>query len=249
MILGALIDAGVPLDEVRTALGSLAIASDTIWIDRVTRAGISAAKFCVRGEDDLPIDHADDHDIHDHHHHPEHHHEHDHHHHHDTRADGKREQRHYHVHRSLAEVGRIIDRCSLSATGKARAQELFRRLGEAEAVVHGMPLEEVHLHEVGALDSIVDIVGSVFALEFLKADRIVSSPLNVGSGSIRLSHGTYPVPAPATIRLLQGAPIYAGPQRAEMDTATRVAQITLRGGVRPETGEAPARRRRRSRRT
>ena len=115
---------------------------------------------------------------------------------------------------------RLIDGSALSAAGKARAKELFQRLGAAEAAIHGTSMEQVHLHEVGALDSIIDIVGTVFALESLQADRIVSSPLNVGSGTIRSAHGLYPVPAPATLRLLEGAPIYSGPQMAEMVTPT-----------------------------
>ena len=90
----------------------------------------------------------------------------------------------------------------------------------AEAAIHGTTLEHVHLHEVGALDSIIDIVGAVYAIESLGVDRVVSSPLNVGSGSIRSAHGLYPVPAPATLRLLKGAPIYSGPQQAEMVTPT-----------------------------
>jgi pyridinium-3,5-bisthiocarboxylic acid mononucleotide nickel chelatase len=97
---------------------------------------------------------------------------------------------------------------------------VFQTLGEAEAAIHGTTLEKVHLHEVGALDSIIDIVGTVFALEWLNVDRIVSSPLNVGSGSITVAHGLYPVPAPATLRLLKGAPIYSGPQQAELVTPT-----------------------------
>lgn len=84
----------------------------------------------------------------------------------------------------------------------------------------------MHLHEVGALDSVIDIVGTVFALEWLGADRIVSSPLNVGRGTIRSAHGVYPVPAPATVRLLEGAPIYAGPQRVELVTPTGALLVT-----------------------
>ena len=112
--------------------------------------------------------------------------------------------RHVHAHRSLSEIDTLIDGSSLSATGKDRAKQLFARLGEAEAAIHGTPLDRVHLHEVGALDSIIDIVGTVHALEMLKVDRIVASPLNVGSGSVRSAHGTYPVPAPATAWLLRG---------------------------------------------
>jgi uncharacterized protein (TIGR00299 family) protein len=81
-------------------------------------------------------------------------------------------------------------------------------------------MDQVHLHEVGALDSIIDIVGTVFAIESLAVDRIISSPLNVGSGTVNSAHGLYPVPAPATMRLLAGAPIYSGPQKAEMVTPT-----------------------------
>ena len=84
----------------------------------------------------------------------------------------------------------------------------------------------MHLHEVGALDSIIDIVGAVYALETLGADRIVASPLNVGSGTVRAAHGVYPVPAPATLQLLEGAPVYAGPQKAELVTPTGALLVT-----------------------
>lgn len=214
MILGALLDAGLPLEDLRRALGSLAIASDTVWAERVTRAGITATKFHVRGQQ-AAIDHAHDHEQGlDHG---------DHHHHHGHEAP---EVRHHHSHRSLEEIDALIDASALSAAGKHRAKGLFARLGEVEAAIHGTSPEEVHLHEVGALDSIIDIVGTVYALEVIKPDRIVSSPLNVGGGSVRSAHGLYPVPAPATTRLLEGVPIYAGPQRAELVTPTGALLIT-----------------------
>src|SRR5688572_26799436 len=177
MVLGSLIDAGVPLGEVRRALGSLAIEPDVVWTDRVVRAGVTATKFCVKGEDGGA---------------------------------------HQHPHRHLKGVYKLIDQSALSAAGKTRAKALFERLGAAEAAIHGTTMEKVHLHEVGALDSIIDIVGSVFSLEWLDVDEIVSSPLNVGSGTVRVAHGLYPVPAPATTRLLEGVPIYAGEQQAEL---------------------------------
>jgi uncharacterized protein (TIGR00299 family) protein len=230
MILGALLDVGVPLDEVRRALGSLAISADTVWTERVSRAGIAATKFQVRGE--APADHAHDHRRG--HEGGEHRHGHD-----DPgdtapQAHGQRQAGHGHAHvhthpheelhhghaRSLAEIGRLIDGSALGPDGKAKAKALFQTLGEAEAAIHGTTLDKVHLHEVGALDSIVDIVGTVFALEWLKPDRVVASPLNVGSGSIRSAHGLYPVPAPATLRLLHDVPIYSGPQQAELVTPT-----------------------------
>jgi hypothetical protein len=133
---------------------------------------------------------------------------------------------HHGRHRSLADIGALIDRSALSAAGKARARDLFQTLGAAEAAIHGTSLDMVHLHEVGALDSIIDIVGTVFALESLAVDRVVASPLNVGSGSIRSAHGLYPVPAPATMRLLEGVPIYSGPQQAEMVTPTGALLVT-----------------------
>jgi len=185
MLLGALIDAGVPLADLRRALGSLAIDPEAVWTEPVVRAGIRATKFCVRGEDG-----------------------------------GHTHAHAGEPHRTLAEIEALIDGSALSAAGKDRAKALFRRLGEVEAAIHGVPLDRVHLHEVGALDSIIDIVGTVYALEHLGADRIVASPLNVGSGTVRAAHGVYPVPAPATLQLLAGAPVYAGTQKAEMVTPT-----------------------------
>ena len=224
MVLGALIDAGVKLEDVRRALGSLAISPTTVWTERVIRTGISATKFCVRGEH-APLDHAHDHDReHGHHHGPTHLHTH------------ANEERHHLVHRSLADINRLIDGSALSRAGKDRAKELFARLGEAEAAIHGTPLDQVHLHEVGALDSIIDIVGTVFAMESIGADRVVASPLNVGSGSVHSAHGVYPVPAPATARLLKNVPIYSGSQKVEMVTPTGALLVT---GYAQEFGPVP----------
>ena len=224
MLLGALIDAGVRFDDVRRALGSLAISPDVVWTERVTRAGITATKFCVRGEI-APREHVH---AHAHAHAEGHGHGHSHPHEDGASHDHHHQDTHTHVdrHRTLAEISQLIDGSALSSTGKARAKQLFTTLGEAEAAVHGISLDRVHLHEVGALDSIIDIVGSVFALEQLDVTRIVASPLNVGSGSIRSAHGLYPVPAPATARLLTGVPVYSGPQAAEMVTPTGALLVT-----------------------
>jgi uncharacterized protein (TIGR00299 family) protein len=223
MILGALIDAGVPLDELRRALGSLAVDRDDVWTERVTRAGITATKLNVRGEE-APRDQVGARGHHTRHGHEHaqgsgHHHEADRPHVHLADSVPAATRQHQ-AHRSLAEIYALIDRSSLGAAGKTRAKELFRRLGEVEAAIHGTTLEKVHLHEVGARDSIVDIVGAVFAFEWLGAENVVCSPLNVGGGTIRSAHGVYPVPAPATARLLQGAPIYASPQNVELVTPT-----------------------------
>jgi pyridinium-3,5-bisthiocarboxylic acid mononucleotide nickel chelatase len=190
MILGALLDAGLSLDDLRGALGSLAIDRDVVWTERVTRAGIRATKFHVRGEE-APGEHTG-----------------------------------HHGHRHLCEVERLIDGSALSAVGKDRAKTLFRRLAEVEAAVHGTSIEKVHFHEVGALDSIVDVVGTVYALEALGVSRVTASPLNVGTGSVATSHGLYPVPAPATTRLLEGVPVYSGRQQGELVTPTGALLIS-----------------------
>jgi uncharacterized protein (TIGR00299 family) protein len=203
MLLGALIDAGVPLAEVRGALGSLAIDAESVWTERVTRAGLAATKFCVRGEDGYGTQAPHTHD------------------------DGQRHASHDHApHRTVAEIAGLIEGSALSRTGKDRAAGLFNRLAEAEAAVHDTTIDQVHLHEVGALDSIIDIVGTVHALEHLAVDRIEASPLNVGGGTVRSAHGVYPVPAPATLRLLRDTPVYAGPQQVELVTPTGALLVT-----------------------
>ena len=106
---------------------------------------------------------------------------------------------------------------------------LFQRIGAAEAAIHDLPIEQVHLHEVGAVDSIIDIVGVVFAMEWFGIDDVVASPLNVGGGSVEIAHGTYPVPAPATLRLLEGAPVYSsGVARRARHANRRPARHSLR---------------------
>jgi pyridinium-3,5-bisthiocarboxylic acid mononucleotide nickel chelatase len=142
----------------------------------------------------------------------------DHHHHHDRAHDHG--HAHAHPHRSLPEIFALIDSSGLTAAGRDRAKEMFGRLAEAEAAIHQMPVEQVHLHEVGALDSIIDIVGIVHAMEWAGADTVVCSPLNVGGGMVQSAHGLFPVPAPATVRLLGGAPVYSGAVQKELVTPT-----------------------------
>ena len=237
MVLGALLDAGLPLDELRRALGSLAIGID-VTADRVQRSGVSATKFRVNEGDEPPRAHEhpiehDHHHHHDDHHHEPHRHDHDHGHDHEHAHGGEGRSPQSpapsprpHPHRSVAEIAGLIDRSALSAGGKERSKALVARLAEAEAAIHDMPVEQVHLHEVGALDSIVDIVGAVFGLEWFGADGIVASPLNVGSGTVECAHGMFPVPAPATARLLQGAPVYAGAVTGELVTPTGALLVT-----------------------
>jgi len=188
MILGALLDLGLPLDALKGALGSLAVEVGEIGADRVLRAGVTATKF--RGGDASP-------------------------------AEGGGGHKHYH----LKGIVNAIRRSALSAEGQDRAVHLFERLAAAEAAIHNTPIEKVHLHEVGALDSIIDIVGAVYGFEWLGIDDIESSPLNVGGGMVKCAHGVFPVPAPATARLLEGVPVY-GDGTSEMVTPTGALLVT-----------------------
>jgi uncharacterized protein (TIGR00299 family) protein len=197
MILGALIDAGLPLDALKQALGSLGVEGWDVSADRVVKCGITATKFRVHegiGDQGSGL----------------------------SQGVAGVGHRHYH----LAGIKKRIAQSALPDNGKRRAAALFDRLAEAESAIHNTPVEKVHLHEVGALDSIVDIVGAVFALDWFKADRIVVSPINVGSGTVKTAHGVYPVPAPATLRLLGDAPVYGSAIPAELLTPTGALVLT-----------------------
>ncbi len=126
-------------------------------------------------------------------------------------------------HRHLSHILAMIDRAPIAARSKTNASAVFRRLGEAEAQVHGVPIEKVHFHEVGAVDSIADIVGACVALDLLGVEELHVSAINVGSGTVQTEHGTLPVPAPATAALLAGKPIYARGPEVELTTPTGAA--------------------------
>lgn len=126
-------------------------------------------------------------------------------------------------HRHLHHIDKIIDESELPATTKERAKRVFLRLGEAEASVHGIELKRVHFHEVGAVDSICDIVGACYGLDLLGIERIYMSNINVGSGTVQCDHGLMPVPAPATAKLLTGHPTYASGPTVELTTPTGAA--------------------------
>ena len=128
--------------------------------------------------------------------------------------------------RNLADICEIINRSELSAQVKARSIQVFERLAEAEAQVHGSTRERVHFHEVGAVDSIIDTVGAMIALEMLGAGRFFASPLRLGHGMVQTQHGLMPVPAPATAELLRGVPVYAGEIEGEFVTPTGAAIVT-----------------------
>lgn len=133
---------------------------------------------------------------------------------------------HEHVHRHLKDIVKIIDDSSLSAAVKQRAISIFTRLAEAEAKVHGIPVERVHFHEVGALDAIVDIVGVCIGFEMLGIERFLASALNLGSGTVEIAHGKFPVPPPAVAELVRGIPVHSSEGTGELVTPTGAAIIT-----------------------
>jgi uncharacterized protein (TIGR00299 family) protein len=222
MFIGALLDCGLDFEFLKAELAKLGVEGYELSLARVDRSGISSAKFDVHLNTD---GHS-----HTHHHH-EHSHDHDHHHHEHSH------EPHHHDHRALSQIKHLISASALSAPVKERAQAIFQRIGEAESKIHGIPIETVHFHEVGAIDSIVDIVGACIGLEALRIERIVSSPLHVGSGTFNCAHGTYPVPGPATAEILKGVPIYSKEIEGELVTPTGAAIIaTLASGY----GNLPA---------
>jgi len=131
-----------------------------------------------------------------------------------------------HKHRHLADIKKIIEGSGVSDAAKKLSVEIFTRLAEAEARVHNEPIEQVHFHEVGALDAIVDIVGAAICFDLLKIDRFVCSPLHVGAGTIQMAHGRFPVPPPAVAELLKCVPFYATDIQGELLTPTGAAIIT-----------------------
>src|SRR3954452_1314098 len=211
MFLGACLDLGMPVEVLQDTVARLGLPGIGVETRKASRGGFVGTRFRVL-ENGQPIEGPDPEE---HGHHHGHHHGHEHHHH-----DHDHEHGHHHGHtRGLAEIREMIQRSALSGPVKERALRLFQRLGEAEAKAHGMPVERVHFHEVGAIDSIVDLVGAAAAVEFLAPERLTCGPVNLGSGRVRMAHGEVPIPAPATAELLRGVPVFGGPG-GELTTPT-----------------------------
>ena len=164
-------------------------------------------------------DHCHDHD-HEHHHDHDHCHDHDHEHHHDHDH-----EHHHHHHATPGHIAHLIDHLPLPEKVKTHAKAVYDAIAQAEAKAHGCPVGEVHYHEVGALDAVADVAGVCYALYLLGPDKIVVSPIHVGSGTVRCAHGIMPVPAPATAALLAGVPTYGGEIRGELCTPTGAALL------------------------
>jgi hypothetical protein len=210
MFLGACLDLGMPVEVLADVVARLGLPGISVEARKASRGGFAGTRFRVLA-DGRPIEGPDPEEVahpHDHGHQHPHDHGHDHGHHH-----------HHGPTRGLSEIREMIQRSSLTGPVQERALRLFQRLGEAEAKAHGMPVERVHFHEVGAIDSIVDLVGAAAAAEHLAPARLTCGPVNLGSGRIRMAHGEVPIPAPATAELLRGVPVFGGPG-GELTTPT-----------------------------
>jgi len=183
MILGALVDLGVPLARMRRALETLPVRGWTLRARRVVRCAVAGRKVDVRVSGHQP-------------------------------------------HRGWKELEKVVARSGLERPVRERALAIFRRLIEAEARAHGLGPEEVHLHEAGGTDAIVDVVGACVGLQHLAPARIVVSPMTTGFGTVRCAHGVYPVPGPATLELVRGCPVRAGEIETERLTPTGAAILT-----------------------
>ena len=232
MFLGALVDAGVSPKLLDEAVAALDLGA-RLEISRVMRGGIAATKVDVyaHGDKDLPrevyweqqgsteVAHSHEHagslgHAHWHVHAP------------DTHTSHANEHKHEHAHgRGLGDIRAIIEKAAISSAAKATAIRIFEALGAAEAEIHNTSIEQVHFHEVGAVDAMVDIVCAAVGAEALGVDEWVCSSLNVGGGTVKCAHGTLPVPAPATVKLLAGAPVYSSGPQVELVTPTGAAIV------------------------
>jgi uncharacterized protein (TIGR00299 family) protein len=183
MLLGALIDAGLPIAALEAELGKLHLRDFHLHVSKVSKNGFGATKVDVHARDDAP-------------------------------------ERH------LRELRAVVEKSDVSPIVKERAIRVFTRICEVEAGIHGMSIDEVHLHEVGGVDAIVDVVGVLAGIELLDVRRVVVSPLPMGRGFVTGAHGQIPLPAPATVGLLKGVPVYGSPIEKELVTPTGAALLT-----------------------
>ncbi len=183
MLLGALVDAGVSLDDLRRALDALHLPGFQLTQERVMRGAFAATKVDV-----VVTDHA--------------------------------------TSRCLSDIEAVLDASTLAAKVRERARRIFRRMIEVEAGIHNISIEQAHLHELGALDTMADVVGVLLGFDLLGVEQVVVSPVPLGRGLLKTSHGQMPLPAPATLALLQGAPIIGVAHSIETVTPTAAALLT-----------------------
>lgn len=270
MALAALLDCGVPLDEMKAALASLPVHGWDVSATPVLQSGIHALSVRIEldgvSDDEefaaaqAKADHGHDHHHHghDHHHyhdhdhdeevaepspaeahhhdHDHHHHDHDHHHGHDHDHDHEHSHHHHHG-RSMAEIREVILASGLSERVKRDSLAIFGKIAAAEAYLHHSTPEDVHFHEIGGVDSLIDIVGVAWCLEYLGIEAVYCSPLPHSTGFVDCAHGRMPVPAPATLEILKGAPWTPTDLKGELVTPTGAGIV---GALAQSFGPPPA---------
>jgi pyridinium-3,5-bisthiocarboxylic acid mononucleotide nickel chelatase len=254
MVIGALIDAGADPNKLVEELKKLQIDDEyNLQWNKVVKNGITSTKFDVvllnsahshehghshehthSHDHDHSHEHAHSHEnghthehTHSHEHGHTHSHDHDHQHEHIHGHSHDHEHTHHHHHRSYQDIVGMIMEAGFSKQVRDTALKIFRKIGEAEGLIHGIPLERVHFHEVGAVDSIIDIIGAAILIHQLDIDVVKASPIPVGTGRIHIDHGIYPVPAPATLEILKGVPIEQSDIRFELTTPTGAAIVAV----------------------
>ncbi|MDM5359103.1 LarC family nickel insertion protein [Peribacillus sp. ACCC06369] len=229
MVIGALIDAGADPLQMEEELKKLNIDEEyTLSWGKVVKNGIRSTKFDVilTSGSEEPHEHEHSHEHshensqsnrHEHSHSHEHNHTHEHEHNHSHVLHN------HHGSRTYKQIVEAINEANFNESVSNMSLAIFRKIGEAEGHIHGLPLEKVHFHEVGAVDSIIDIIGAAILINQLGIESVQSSAIPTGSGHIHIDHGIYPVPAPATLEILKGVPIAANDIRSELTTPTGAA--------------------------
>jgi pyridinium-3,5-bisthiocarboxylic acid mononucleotide nickel chelatase len=223
MTIGALLDLGIDQQKFLSELDKIKLDEFKVEIKKGVKLGISGTDFTVQltaGKHS----HDDHTHTHDHSHSHTHEHVHEHHHDHDHSHPVPKVHDHSHT-RNLADIYTIIDNSELSTFVKSTSKAIFQIVAEAEAKIHAKYIDEVHFHEVGGVDSIVDIIGAAICVELLQVDEIQCSEINLGGGFVKCEHGLFPVPAPATLEILKGVSVYSKNAKKELTTPTGAAIV------------------------
>jgi hypothetical protein len=221
MTLGALLNLGIDRAKFKSELDKLNLKEYRLEIHKGQRKGIEGLKVNVIlqvHEHEVSEHHTGHHVKDGDHHHPAHHAE-------GSDSGHHSHGEHEHHHRNLEDIREIVGNSTLSSFVKERAMNIFKLIAEAEGKIHGKAPSEIHFHEVGAVDSIVDVVGACICFELLDVERVICSPLNVGKGFVKCAHGTFPVPAPAALEILKGIPVYSSGINGELVTPTGAAIV------------------------
>ena len=232
MLTAALLELVENKEEAVAELNALGIPGVTYEAEKAVRCGITGTHMSVKvdgvDEGDLMEAHEHHHHDHEHEHDHEHSHDQDHEHHHDHEHSHGHEHEHdhhHHHHAGMADIQAIVDAMHVSEKVKADVMAVYGLIGEAESAAHGVPVTEIHFHEVGTKDAVADITAVCLLMEKLAPEKVIVSPINVGGGHVHCAHGILPVPAPATAYILKNVPIYEGHIKRELCTPTGAALL------------------------